>query len=72
MARFYDIDMNRTIAIGDAFNDVSMFKVAGISVAVNNAPKRVKDRAAIVTEKTNKEGAVGEYINNLLDNPEKE
>ncbi|MGV2392547.1 UNVERIFIED_CONTAM: HAD-IIB family hydrolase [Campylobacter lari] len=72
LSRYYGVKLEHTIAIGDGFNDVPMFKVAGVSVAVGNASDAVKKHATIVLKKTNKQGGVGEYINRFLDNPEKE
>lgn len=72
LARYYGVDLEHTVAFGDGFNDVPMFKVANISVAVGNAPDAVKKYATIKLKKTNRQGAVGEYINKFLDNPEKE
>ena len=37
------------VAIGDNFNDLAMFDVAGCSVAMANSPDEVKDRADMVT-----------------------
>lgn len=66
MARYYDVPINRTVAVGDAYNDVPMFKTAEISVAMGNAPEDIKERATYVTEKTNREGGVSEFINKFL------
>ncbi|QSB07808.1 HAD family phosphatase [Mycoplasma tauri] len=72
LTRFYGIDLDHTVAFGDGFNDVPMFKVACVSVAVGNASDAVKRHATIRLKKTNKQGAVGDYINKFLDNPKKE
>ncbi|QZE12272.1 Cof-type HAD-IIB family hydrolase [Mycoplasma sp. Ms02] len=72
LMRYYDIDIENTIAIGDGFNDVPMFKVANVSVVMGNASKDVKKYATIKISKTNKEGGVGHYINKFLDNPDAE
>ncbi|MBW0594969.1 Cof-type HAD-IIB family hydrolase [Mycoplasmopsis anatis] len=72
LIRYYDVDVDHTVAIGDGFNDVPMFKVANVSVAMGNAENSVKKYATIRINKTNKEGGVGWYINKFLDNPEKE
>ncbi|QGZ97192.1 Cof-type HAD-IIB family hydrolase [Mycoplasma sp. NEAQ87857] len=72
LIRYYDIPIENTIAIGDGFNDVPMFKVANISVAMGNSTKDVKKYATILINKSNKDGGVGYYINKFLDNPENE
>ncbi|UUM19115.1 Cof-type HAD-IIB family hydrolase [Mycoplasma sp. 1018B] len=71
LSRYYGIDLERTIAIGDGFNDAPMFKVAKISVAVGNASDSVKKYATINTKLQNDQGAVGDFIDKLLNNPEK-
>ena len=43
-----DIDCKETIAIGDSHNDLSMFSVVGLSIALPNAPPEVKRRADFV------------------------
>ncbi|MEA4134617.1 Cof-type HAD-IIB family hydrolase [Mycoplasma sp. 2704] len=72
LIRYYDVKVENTIALGDGFNDVPMFKIANISVAMANASKDVKKYASIRISKTNKEGGVGEYIHKFLDNPQAE
>ncbi|MFV8480100.1 Cof-type HAD-IIB family hydrolase [Mycoplasma sp. AA7A] len=72
LIRYYDIKIENTIALGDGFNDVPMFKIANVSVAMANASKDVKKYASIKMTKTNKEGGVGEYIHKFLDNPKAE
>ncbi|WP_029905926.1 Cof-type HAD-IIB family hydrolase [Mycoplasmopsis opalescens] len=72
LSRYYGVDLQHTIAIGDGFNDVPMFKVAHISVAVGNADTAVKKQATVKLTKTNREGAVGYFINKFLENPQKE
>lgn len=72
LTRYYGVELENTIAIGDGFNDVPMFKVANVSVAVGNASDAVKRHATIRLKKTNRSGAVGDYINRFLDNPKKE
>ncbi|WP_027120396.1 Cof-type HAD-IIB family hydrolase [Mycoplasmopsis lipofaciens] len=72
LSRYYGIDLEHTIAFGDGFNDVPMFKVAKISVAMGNAEEPIKKYATVRLTKTNKDGAVGYYMNKFLDNPEKE
>ncbi|UUD36999.1 COF family HAD hydrolase protein [Mycoplasmopsis californica] len=72
LLRFYDIKIENSITIGDGFNDVSMFEVSGVSVAMKNASRIVRSKATVKLSKTNKEGGVGYYINKFLDNPESE
>lgn len=67
LSRYYDIPMNRTIAIGDGYNDVPMFEVAEFSVAMANASDDIKAGVTYSTEKNNKESGVAEFINKFLD-----
>lgn len=46
------------VAIGDSENDIELFEVAGVGVAVANAHLRLKERADIVTSKPNGDGVV--------------
>ncbi|MGL5590652.1 MAG: Cof-type HAD-IIB family hydrolase [Metamycoplasmataceae bacterium] len=68
LLRFYDINAKNTVAIGDGFNDISMLKLVEHSVAMANADDNVKKYANYVSELTNKEGGVGEFIINFLNN----
>lgn len=51
-----NITSNQIIAIGDNFNDVDMFLLAGTSVAMGNAPEAVKNQATLITDTNNAEG----------------
>ncbi|OYD27067.1 hypothetical protein EI74_0210 [Mycoplasma testudineum] len=70
LMRYYDIPWERTVAIGDSFNDVPMFKVANISVSVGNANRDIAYRAVINLKKINSDGAVGYFIEDLLNKPQ--
>jgi len=56
------------MVIGDNFNDLTMFDVAGIAVAVGNAPEEVKRRAMMVVA-SNDEDGVAEAIDRCILNP---
>ncbi len=62
---YYSIPVERSIAIGDSANDESMFKAAGISVAVANAHSSILAIADYVTL-SNHEGGVGAAIEHFL------
>ncbi|MGL4343437.1 MAG: Cof-type HAD-IIB family hydrolase [Metamycoplasmataceae bacterium] len=68
LIRYYDIEIQNTVAIGDSFNDHSMFEIVNYPVCVANGDEATKEKAKYITKKTNKEGGVGEFINNFLDN----
>jgi len=64
MADLFGIRPNKTIAVGDYYNDVSMLKTAGLGFAVANAAADVKAAADHVTV-SNNEHAVAAVIDGL-------
>jgi hydroxymethylpyrimidine pyrophosphatase-like HAD family hydrolase len=64
--RFGHLDLSTTMVIGDNFNDVGMLTVAGIAVAVANAPDKVKQVADMVCTLPAGQGAV-EAMKMMLD-----
>ncbi|MDH3674919.1 MAG: Cof-type HAD-IIB family hydrolase [Anaerolineae bacterium] len=42
---YLDIDISKTLAIGDSYNDLGIFKVAGAKVAMGHAPDSLKGLA---------------------------
>lgn len=55
------ISLQDTMAVGDNYNDLSMFQVVGRSVAMGNANEDIKERCTHVTLR-NDESGVGEAI----------
>ena len=53
------------VAIGDHLNDLSMFRAAGLGVAMGNAPDEVKRQAKLVIGRNDEDG-VGRFIEDLL------
>ena len=49
-------------AFGDGFNDIEMLEVAGMSVAMSNAPEGVKDACSHITELNNDEDGVADFV----------
>lgn len=66
LAEYYDIPRERVIYFGDNSNDLKAIEWAGTGVAVGNAIDAVKKISDVVLEKTNDEGAVGDYLLSLL------
>ena len=64
LAESLGIDVNKTIAIGDYYNDVTMIENAKIGVAVSNACDDAKAVADIVTV-SNDEDAIAKIIEDL-------
>ena len=62
------INMDETMAIGDAENDLSMIKKAHIGVAMDNAFQNIKDAANFVTTSNDESGvahAINKFVNHL-------
>lgn len=59
-----NLDINKTIAIGDYDNDISMFNAAKISIAVSNASHNALKAADFVTV-SNEENAIAKVIYDL-------
>ena len=64
LARYLDIDMKRTIAVGDYDNDAAMLRAAGWGIAVANASAAALAAADIVTV-SNEENAIARIIEDL-------
>jgi len=56
VCKHYKIPLRRTIAIGDASNDIDMLKSAGIGIAMAGASDRVKEAADYVTTANDEDG----------------
>jgi len=66
----YEIELRNTIAIGDNLNDLSMFQVAGSSIAMKNADESIKNIATYETLDHNHNGvanALNDYPSNLIE-----
>ena len=61
----FGIKREKTIAVGDNFNDISMIDYAGLGCAMDNAPQEVKNIADYVTL-SNDEDGVAEVICKFL------
>jgi hypothetical protein len=61
VADYYHIPLEKTVAVGDHFNDISMIKMAGVGVAVGNAEEATKREADFVAVR-NTEGAIAQVI----------
>jgi len=65
IGRLYGIDRSEMISVGDSFNDVSMLEYAGLGVAVENAPEKIKAICDHVTTSNNNDG-VAEVIERIF------
>ncbi len=59
------IPLARTAVIGDMYNDLSMFDVAGLAIAMGNAPDAVKSRAQRQT-RSNAEDGFAAAVDDLM------
>ena len=53
-----DVKKDRTICVGDSYNDLSMLRLAGLGVAMGNAQGEVKEAADYVTGSNDEDGVV--------------
>lgn len=67
MCQLFNIDLKEAVSIGDDYNDVTMFDVTGLSIAMGNANDEVKSKAKYVTF-TNNEDGVALVLENLIKN----
>lgn len=56
LAAMKNILLSQTIAIGDSYNDIQMLKIAGLGVAMGNAPQEVKAVADYITKDNDNDG----------------
>ena len=65
IAQHYQVPLEQVMTIGDNFNDLPMLRLAGLGVAMDNAPEAVKTKAKAVTKSNNEHGvaeAVEKYV----------
>ena len=61
LANYYNVPLEKTIAVGDQWNDLPMIKRAGLGIAVQNADPKLKENA-LVCELTNEQSAIAAII----------
>ena len=64
LIKYLNVDKNKTIAVGDYYNDLGMFSVARYGIAVKNACKEALDAADIITV-SNEEHAIARIISDI-------
>ena len=65
LARILDVPVSETASLGDMPNDSAMLRIAGLSVAMGNAPEEVQDAAMFVTG-TNQQDGWADAIEQLI------
>ncbi len=66
LASYLGLDAKKTIAFGDGMNDENMILRCGSGVAMKNAVEHLKNVATYVTEKTNDEDGVADFIEKYI------
>ena len=56
IAARYGIPLDQCAAVGDSENDLGVFRVVGLPVAMGNSPRNVKDAAARIAPSNGEEG----------------
>ncbi len=60
--KYLNINKSKAVAIGDSFNDISMFDNVSLSIAMGNATTEVKNKASIITDSNNFDGVANSLI----------
>lgn len=71
LLKYLNIDKKYSIAIGDHYNDISMFEQVALKVAMNNSYDSLKKQADYVTD-GNEEDGVAKILSEILEIIEKE
>lgn len=67
LAKYLKCKNHEVAVIGDWYNDRELFEFGGLNVALQNAVAELKNNAHYITEKTNNEDGVGEFLQLLYD-----
>lgn len=67
VAAYFGIALDNTMAIGDNHNDIPMLSLAGLGVAMGNAPQEVKNSAAVETTTNNQNGVSNALIKYVIE-----
>ena len=65
VSEYMGFDLQKLTVFGDNFNDVGMFELAEVAVAMANAQEGVKEQANVVLPHTNDEDGVAKYLEGL-------
>lgn len=61
LANYYGVPVEKTVGVGDQWNDLPMIQTAGVGIAVKNADEKLKEKA-VVLDYTNEESAIAKII----------
>ena len=65
LSKKLDVELNEIMVFGDNYNDIEMFKCAGMPIAMENAVDDIKAQAKYIT-KSNNESGIAYAINNFI------
>ncbi|MFV0472984.1 MAG: HAD family hydrolase [Pikeienuella sp.] len=67
LAEIVGIPMERTMAMGDAENDIGAFKIAAEAVCMANGNEYMKSLSTKITDLPNYEGGLGDFLIKFFD-----
>lgn len=67
LAKYLKVKKHEVAVLGDWFNDRDLFEFGGFNVALQNAVAELKHQADYVTERTNDEDGVAEFLKLVYD-----
>lgn len=67
LSKYLNVKKNEIAVIGDWYNDRDLFEFGGFNVALQNAVPELKYMAHYITESTNEDDGVGEFLKKLYD-----
>ena len=62
LLRHLHTNIKNTAVIGDWYNDIELFETNAVKVALDNAVHDIKERADIITKRSNNEDGVAEFL----------
>ncbi len=66
LLRHLNLSFEQLLVVGDGENDLPMFEMAGYAVAMKNASELVKEKANEITNNTNEENGLSQYLNSRI------
>lgn len=67
LSKYLNVKKDEIAVIGDWYNDRDLFEFGGFNVALQNAVPELKYMAHYITERTNEDDGVGEFLKKLYD-----
>ncbi len=67
LCSYMDIDLKETAVIGDWYNDIPLFQLNALKIAMPNAVPEIKKLADVVLTKSNNEEGINDFLNLLIE-----